>query len=90
MWTESPNSPDEAWLKNSRSGGSRLPSKDDIQGQNGFKFQNSRDLRKTSKLNILKKVKTRDYKKDHELRLCQISNNSGSLLKCINRLWFDT
>lgn len=63
MWTEFPYSPDEAWLENSMDGHSHQPSKDDIHGQNVFKFQNSRELCKTAKLDILKKVRTtRVYK----------------------------
>jgi len=62
MWTESPNNPDEAWIKSSRNGDSHQPSKDNIQGENDLKFQISRELYKTSKVNTLKEVKTRDYR----------------------------
>lgn len=71
MWRESPNSPDEALLQTSRNGDRHPCSKDDIQGQNAFKFQNSRELCKTTKLDMLK-LKQGFTKKDRDLWLCQI------------------
>lgn len=62
VWTKLPNSPDKAWLKNSRNGNRHQPSKDEIHGQNGFKFQNSREMCKAANVDILKKVKMRIYK----------------------------
>lgn len=41
VWTESPNSPDEAWLKNSKNEDSHHSSKDNIKGGNDLKFQTS-------------------------------------------------
>lgn len=42
---ESPNSPEEAQLKNSWYVGSHPLSKENIQGENDLKFQSTRELR---------------------------------------------
>lgn len=83
VWMESPNSPEEAQLMNSRYVGSHQLSKENIQGENDLKFQSTTEMSKTSNIYILKKVKTRDYKEIP--RSLALSN--FSYFRCLNKIY---